>query len=296
MFEHLKNLGADDALSELIVSIADSCKEISEVIAGTDTGKAGTINSYGEEQITMDVQAENIMERHLRACPFVFAFGSEEIAGLQDANEEGQFSIFFDPLDGSSLVDVNFAFGTIAGIYQAKKVIGLTPRDQLAAVYAIYGPRTTFVVAVNGVVSEFVLRSGEWILNEANLKVGEKKYFAPGNLRACDERLDYLDLVMGFVKEKYTLRYSGGMVPDINHILKKGGGVFMYPGMPSAPQGKLRLMFECGPMAMIVETAGGASSNGEKSILDIEIADLEARTPIFVGSKSEVQKCEENLK
>lgn len=295
MFEYLKKLGASDALSELIVSIADSCKEISEVIARTDTGKAGTVNSYGEEQIAMDVQAENIMEAHLKACPFVAAFGSEEVAGLQRAKGD-KFSVFFDPLDGSSLVDVNFAFGTIAGVYEGADVMGMKPRDQVAAMYAIYGPRTTFVVAVCGVVSEFVLRSGEWVLNDADLKVGEKKYFAPGNLRASEEREDYLNLVMSFIKEKYTLRYSGGMVPDINHILKKGGGVFMYPGMPSAPQGKLRLMFECGPMAFIVEAAGGASSNGEMSILDIEIADLEARTPIFIGSKSEVQKCEENLR
>jgi sedoheptulose-bisphosphatase len=120
---------------------------------------------------------------------------------------------------------------------------------------------------------------------------GTKKYFAPGNLRAAQERSDYNELVQWYMKEQYTLRYSGGMVPDINHMLKKGSGVFMYPGMPSAPDGKLRLLYECGPMAYLMEQAGGVSSNGERSILDILIHTLTQKTPVFLGTKGEVEKC-----
>ena len=114
---------------------------------------------------------------------------------------------------------------------------------------------------------------------------------APGNLRATAEREDYFDLVARYIKEKYTLRYSGGMVPDVHHLLKKGAGVFLYPGMPSAPDGKLRMLYECGPMAYLVEQAGGASSNGECSILDVPLTGLTQRSPIFLGEKSEVERC-----
>ncbi|MEK7146380.1 MAG: fructose-bisphosphatase class I, partial [Patescibacteria group bacterium] len=157
---------------------------------------------------------------------------------------------------------------------------------------AIYGPRTLLVFSTGKGAHEFTLVNGVWELTAENLKLegGKNKYFAPGNLRAAKEREDYLELVNSFIKEGYTLRYSGGMVPDIHHSFVKGHGIFMYPGSPAAPQGKLRLLFECAPMAFIAEQAGGAASNGKVDILDIRIESIHQQSPILIGTKEEVQR------
>jgi fructose-1,6-bisphosphatase len=115
--------------------------------------------------------------------------------------------------------------------------------------------------------------------------------FAPGNLRACSERKEYMDLMNFWCMEKYTLRYSGGMVPDINQILLKGKGIFSYPGYSEAPNGKLRLLFECAPMSYLMEQAGGAGSDGKIRILEKKVENIDQRTPIFIGSKAEVDRC-----
>ena len=297
LFDFLQKNGASQELAELILELGRAVEEIATTIIHTGTGKVGSKNVYGEEQIAMDVKADEIMGRYLKTNPYVAAYCSEEMDALEPADEGGIFSVFHDPLDGSSLFDVNFSVGTIVGIYQGRNVIGRTPREQVAALYAVYGPRSTLVLSVGNGVHEFVLTSEGWELSRENITLsGEKKYFAPGNLRATKDREDYFQLVSFYIKEQYTLRYSGGMVPDLNHILQKGSGVFLYPGMPSAPHGKLRLLYECGPMAYIMEQAGGLSSNGEKSILDLEIRDLTQTTPIFIGVKEEVKRAEEMLK
>jgi len=123
------------------------------------------------------------------------------------------------------------------------------------------------------------------------------KNFAPGNLRAVKDNPKYKDLVDHWMMEGYTLRYSGGMVPDLNHILTKGQGVFTYPPYPPKyPEGKLRLLFECNPMSFLMEQAGGAASTGEGAVLDVKVKDVHQRTPIFIGSKKEVDKAVEMLK
>ncbi len=297
MFDFLQKQGATQELAELVLELARAVEEISTTIIHTSTGKAGSTNVYGEEQIAMDVKADEILGRTLKTNPYVAAYCSEELDALEPASEGGIFSVFHDPLDGSSLFDVNFSVGTIVGIYQGSNVIGRTPREQVAALYAVYGPRTTLVLSVGNGVHEFLLTGEGWKLTHETMKLhGEKKYFAPGNLRATKDREDYFKLVSFYVKEQYTLRYSGGMVPDLNHILQKGSGIFLYPGMPGAPQGKLRLLYECGPMAYIMEQAGGASSDGERSILDVEIKELTQTTPIFIGVKEEVKRAEEALR
>lgn len=291
IYDHLIQQGATPELAELLVELGRAIEEISKSIIQTSTQKAGSQNAYGEEQIAMDVKADEIMNRTLSTSPYVVTYCSEEQDGLQPASIEGQFSVFHDPLDGSSLFDVNFSVGTIIGIYPVADVLGHTPREQVAALYAVYGPRTTVMLSIGKGVQEFLLTEEGWVLVTEDVTVTDgKKYFAPGNLRATAERQDYFDLVASFIKEKYTLRYSGGMVPDINHIFKKGSGIFMYPGMPSAPDGKLRLMYECGPMAFLMEQAGGASSNGKTSILDLQISSLTQKTPVYLGVKEEVEK------
>ncbi|MBI4127418.1 fructose-1,6-bisphosphatase [Candidatus Peregrinibacteria bacterium] len=289
LFTFLESKKTPVGLTDLIVSLADACKLIAgELREAVDSEHVGTVNKSGEEQIAMDVRADAIVGEHMRACQYVAVLGGEEMADAEVVNPEGDYAVFCDPLDGSSLADVNFSVGTIAGIFEGKEVLGKTGRSLAAALYAVYGPKTTLVVTVKKGVHEFMLVGGEWALIKEDFQVGEAKYFACGNLRACPERPDYLELVNKYIMNKYTLRYSGGMTPDINHILHKGGGIFLYPGTPSQPDGKLRLLFECAPMSLIMEEAGGASSNGLKPVLDVEIKNYEQRTPIFIGGKSEV--------
>jgi fructose-1,6-bisphosphatase I len=190
-------------------------------------------------------------------------------------------------------VDANLAIGSIFGIYPGSGFIGRTGREQVAALYILYGPRVTLTYTTGKGVHEFTLNDvGEFTLTKENLTVAETaKNFAPGNLRAVKDNEKYKALVHGWMDGAYTLRYSGGMVPDVNHILMKGQGIFTYPPLPPKyPEGKLRLLFECNPLSFLMEQAGGLSSNGKSAILDLPIREVHQRTPIYIGSKNEVEK------
>lgn len=329
----MEEVGVGGELASVFASLAEAIKKISMAVRTADTGKVGTKNSYGEEQVALDVLSNTILIDELKKNTAVGLVASEELAdemklgggvvdevggGRQDsvdpmvdggtdsyeAESARQYAVAFDPLDGSSLVDVNFSVGTIVGIYKTKSFIGTKGDDQVAALIAVYGPRATVFLTVKNGVAQFMLnKDSEFELVKDQIKVGAgsntavgvNKYFAPGNLRACASRQDYLDLVNYWIKEQYTLRYSGGMVPDINHILLKGKGIFSYPGYGDEPKGKLRLLFECAPMSLIMEQAGGAASDGKIRILEKYLESLEQRTPIFIGSKEEVQRCNNSL-
>lgn len=288
-------------MSEVIPS---AVKKISAAIK-TQRGKlAGTSNIYGEKQLALDVLANQIVLDELEKSGLVAAAASEEMEDMVHCApspldpRSSTLVVVFDPLDGSSLVDVNLAVGSIFGIYPAGDLIGKTGDDQLAACFAVYGPRTTIVLTVKKGAHEFRLADdGIFYLTKENLRVSETaKHFAPGNLRAAAERKEYLDLTNKWICEGLTLRYSGGMVPDINHILLKGDGIFTYPGYSKAPEGKLRLLYECNPMALLMEQAEGAASDGYGRILAQKIAGLHQRTPIYIGSKKEVERTENILK
>lgn len=267
---------------------------------------SGTTNIHGEKQLAFDVQANDIFCEVFKNSGIVASYASEEMNNFVIIDESRPFTVVFDPLDGSSLVDVNFAIGSIFGVYAAGNPVGKKGRDQLAAGFVVYGPMTTMVLAVHqtaglaaitsGVHEFFMNTDGQFHLTKENLKItDDAKYFAPGNLRACKERDDYKKLLDYWVSHGYTLRYSGGMVPDLNHIFLKGNGIFAYPPYSETPEGKLRLLYECAPMAFLAEAAGGSATDGKTSILEKEIKNLHQRTPIYIGSKNEVKRCEEIL-
>ncbi|MFA6458283.1 MAG: fructose-bisphosphatase class I [Patescibacteria group bacterium] len=277
-------------LRSTILAFADSVKKITAEIGTAETSEAGSQNTFGENQLKLDVLADQIIFGELESCPPVAIAASEEQSNEKVLHADGEFSVAFDPLDGSSLVDSNLAVGTIFGIWKGKGFIGKTGRAIVAAGYAIYGPRTTLTLSLGEKPVEFTLqKNGEWKLSLARMEIGEGKMFAPGNLRACAENKNYLALLDFWAENGYQLRYSGGMVPDVHQILVKGKGIFSYPGSASCPP-KLRLIYECAPLAFIVEAAGGASTNLETSILDEKVLDLDQRTVIAVGSKNEVER------
>lgn len=272
---------------------------VRQILKEGNVCKAGTTNVHGEVQLKLDVVSNDIFIEVLKNSCLAHSLASEEIEEIVMCDGKAPFTVVFDPLDGSSLVDVNFAVGSIFGVYKAGDLIGQKPENQLASAIITYGPRTTMILCPgrgNG-VHEFLLNhDGQFYLTKENLRIEENsKHFAPGNLRAAKERKDYLNLLNYWCENGYTLRYSGGMVPDINHILLKGNGIFSYPPYSEAPNGKLRLLYECGPIAFLAEEAGGMSTDGKARILEKKIESLHQRTPIFIGSKNEVLRCEKFL-
>src|SRR3989338_10281796 len=283
---------APDALRHLLVDISRAGRDIRYAIQTAEGGLSGGSNQFGEKQLKLDVLADQLMEHYLRESGSVACFCSEEHDDIVEIDPKAPYTVVFDPLDGSSLVDANFAIGSIFGIYEGKDIIGKCPREQVAVLYVLYGPRTVLVYSTGNGVHEFILNSvGEFILLREYLGVADHaKNYSPGNLRAVTENVQYRDLVNLWLSEALTLRYSGCMAADVHHILSKGQGIFTNVGGNKYPQGKLRLLFECGPFAYLMEHAGGTSSNGSTSILDVSIADIDQRTPIIIGSRNEVER------
>jgi fructose-1,6-bisphosphatase I len=296
---HLRKAGTDADLRHLIAYLARAAKYIVREVWAGSIDKTARRNQFGDEVVQLDVLANEILEQHMRENELVACYASEEKEQIVSLNPGAPYALVFDPLDGSSLVDVNFAIGTIVGIYEGKEILGRKPREQAAALYILYGPRTTLTYSTgprNG-VHEFVLNEiGEFVLHRERLAVKpEAKTYAPGNISAAVEAPWYRDLIDAWIRDKKTLRYSGGMVPDIHHILAKGDGIFCNIGGGKYPQGKLRLPFECGPFAYLVEAAGGLSSDGRRSILDVPIDRIDQRTQFIVGSRNEVRRVEEMI-
>jgi len=276
-------------LAKVITSFADAVTLIADKIRTANADKSGDTNTFGDEQLKIDMLADHVIFTDLKKTGVVAVASSEEQPIEVALAEEGEFSVAFDPLDGSSLVDSNLAVGTIFGIWKSKTLLGQTGNDLVAAGYAIYGPRTTLILTLGAEPSKFTRQAdGTWLRTRTKLRIEEGKMFAPGNLRCCTDNPQYRKLVDFWITEGYTLRYSGGMVPDVHQILMKEKGVFCYPGSKSAPA-KLRLLYECAPLAKIVESAGGTSSDGTQSILTKKISSMDERTTICLGSKEEVK-------
>ncbi|MCF7844890.1 MAG: fructose-1,6-bisphosphatase [Kiritimatiellales bacterium] len=282
---------APNDLRHLILDISRAAKYISYEIQTSESGLAGGTNSSGEKQLKLDVLSDDIFRQHLCESELVSCYSSEEQEEIIELADNAPYSVVFDPLDGSSLVDVNFAIGSIVGIYAGDSIIGRKPSEQSAALYVVYGPRTILVYSTGKGVHEFILNDvGEFVLLREFIGIGDDaKNYSPGNLPALSDNEKYKAVVQGWLDRELKLRYSGCMASDIHHIFAKGQGVFTNVGGSKYPEGKLRLVFECGPFAYLMEQAGGKASDGTQSILDKEITDLHQRTPIIIGSKNEVE-------
>lgn len=294
---HLREQGIEDNLIHLICEIAEAGKYVINAVRTGDLGVAGTSNLYGEEQLALDVLSDRIIRKRLIHSGVVCNIASEEMDKIYEvkANAEGLYSVAYDPLDGSSLVDVNLAVGTIVSIFAGCDL--LQPgRNQVAALYILYGPRVSLVYSVGNGVYEFTMNQlSEFTLTrESVVMKPEGDIYSPGGLRR-----KYTEGVENYVRyleaKGSKLRYSGGFVPDINQVLMKGKGVFMYPALRDAPRGKLRLLFELNPMAYLIENAGGAATNGTIPILDVKPESLDHREPVFIGCRNDVQKAQEFL-
>jgi fructose-1,6-bisphosphatase I len=292
----LREREVDRDLTRLICEIANSSKYIINAIRTGDLGVAGTSNLYGEEQLALDVLSDRIIRKRLVHSGVVASIASEETADIMTVSPEGRYSVAYDPLDGSSLVDVNLAVGTIASIYEGNDL--LRPgRRQVAAMYILYGPRTTLVLSTGRGVHEFAMNQlMEYTLVNEDVRMAPSgNIYAPGGQR--NKYTPGTERFVRYLEEKGAkLRYSGGLVPDINQVLRKGKGIFLYPHLQDAPNGKLRLLFELNPMAFIIEQAGGAASTGRQPILDLLPGKIDQRAPVFIGCREDVARAEEFIR
>ncbi len=292
---HLRENGEDRDLTRLICEIAEASKYIVNSIRTGDLGVAGTSNLYGEQQLALDVLSDRILRKRLFHSGVVSNIASEETSEIIPVSPDcaGRYSVAYDPLDGSSLVDVNLAVGTIVSIYEGCDLFQ-PGRKMAAAMYILYGPRTTLVYSTGRGAHEFAMNQlMEYALVRENVTIAPRgSIYSPGGQR--NKYTPGTEKFVRYLEENGSkLRYSGGFVPDINQIMIKGQGIFLYPHLRGEPNGKLRLLFELNPMAFLVEQAGGSASTGKKKILDLVPANIEDRAPIFIGSKEDVAKAED---
>jgi len=292
-------------LTQLLSSLQSACKAVSAAVrrAGISNlfGAAGDTNVQGEEVKKLDVLANDLFINMLRSsfasCLLVSEENDNEIE--VETNKQGKYIVTFDPLDGSSNIDCLVSIGSIFAIFRKPHEGPLAPGDALqsgrqiaAAGYALYGSATMIVLSTGHGVNGFMLDPsiGEFVLTDANMRCKPR-----GKIYSINEGYEekWSPAIKEYVKSKkqgkpYGGRYIGSMVADVHRTLKYGG-IFMYPATADNLNGKLRVLYECMPMAFLLEQAGGMASTGEKPVLDIVPRKLHERSPIYLGSKDDVE-------
>lgn len=309
---------ASGDLSRLLSDIGIASKIVNQQVnkAGLEDilGAHGTTNVQGETQQKLDVFADEVFINAFQNGGQVCGIASEEndkyVAFEKDLCKKGKYVVLFDPLDGSSNIDVNVSIGTIFSIFRRTSSIGDLSNvndfmqagvEQVAAGYVIYGSSTMLVYTTGYGVNGFTLEPsiGEFCLSHPNMQIPEDgKIYSinEGNLSLCDDVVkEYVEYCKGVDKKSgrpYSARYIGSLVADFHRNLIKGG-IYIYPATKNAPQGKLRLLYEASPLAFIVEQAGGVATDGVNRIMEIKPTELHQRCPLFIGSKKMVERATE---
>ncbi len=300
----------------LLEVVARACKSISQAVnkgaLGGVLGSAESENVQGEMQKKLDIIANEVLIEANEWGGHLAAMASEEMDSIYvvpNRYPQGEYLLLFDPLDGSSNIDVNVSIGTIFSVLKKpSESHGITETDflqagakQVAAGYCVYGPQTTLVLTVGDGVAMFTLdrEQGTFVLTQENVKIpADTKEFAinMSNMRHWDVPVKrYIDECLqgkeGPRGKDFNMRWVASMVADVHRILTRGG-IFMYPWDKREPNkpGKLRLMYEANPMSWLVEQAGGAATNGKERILDVQPAKLHERISVILGSKNEVDR------
>ena len=299
----------------LLEVVARACKRISQAVNKGDLGEvmgsAGSENVQGEMQKKLDIIANEVLIEANEWGGHLAAMASEEMEGIYvvpNRYPQGEYLLMFDPLDGSSNIEVNVSIGTIFSVLVKPEGAGVSEQDflqagakQVAAGYCVYGPQTTLVLTVGAGVVMFTLdrEQGSFILTDENVQIPQDtKEFAinMSNMRHWDAPVKrYIDECLqgseGPRGKDFNMRWVASMVADVHRILTRGG-IFMYPWDKREPNkpGKLRLLYEANPMSWLIEQAGGASTNGKQRILDLVPTQLHERVSVMLGSKNEVDR------
>ena len=307
--------GLEADLAGLIGEVATVCKTLSYAIRAGGLegvlGTAGTENVQGETQQKLDIFANEAMLNSLSVSEHLAGMASEEMTDIHPvAGSRGRYLLIFDPLDGSSNIDVNVSVGTIFSVLRAPAG-GATElsaqhflqpgREQVCAGYALYGPSTMLVLTTGNGVDAFTLdpRIGEFMLThpqrripadtrEFAINMSNQRFWEPPMARYIQECLEGREGPRG---KDFNMRWVASMVAEVHRVLSRGG-IFMYPydSRDPARPGRLRLMYEASPMALLIEQAGGSASTGYERMLDVQPTDLHQRVPVVLGSRNEVEQ------
>ncbi|MDR1285071.1 MAG: class 1 fructose-bisphosphatase [Campylobacteraceae bacterium] len=272
-------------MQKIIDAISAAAIRVKKLIEFGDTGYSEHINKTGDTQLKLDIASDLIIEEEFKKISSIKSIISEEKDEIKLLHVDGKYIVGYDPLDGSSLIDVNLAVGSIFGIYEN----GTEGSNIVGAVYVVYGPRTEMVVAKEDARLYRLNESGEF-KEVKTIKLNQK-----GKLNATGATQKgwptyHKKLIEEIFADGYRLRYSGGMVPDLHQILLKGGGLFSYPSTSDAPKGKLRLVFEVFPFAFVFEKAGGVAIDGKKRLLELKPSHIHDTSPCFFGSNEEIER------
>ncbi|XP_004591868.2 fructose-1,6-bisphosphatase 1 [Ochotona princeps] len=310
VMEEGRKAGGTGEMTQLLNSLCTAVKAISSAVRKAGIahlyGIAGSTNVTGDQVKKLDVLSNDLVMNMLKSSFATCVLVSEEDknAIIVEPEKRGKYVVCFDPLDGSSNIDCLVSIGTIFGIYRKKSTgepsaeDALQPgRNLVAAGYALYGSATMLVLAMESGVNCFMLDPaiGEFILVDKNVKIKKK-----GNIYSLNEGYakDFDAAVSEYVQRKkfppdntspYGARYVGSMVADVHRTLVYGG-IFLYPANKKSPSGKLRLLYECNPMAFVMEKAGGMATTGKEAILDIVPTDIHQRAPVILGSPDDVKE------
>ena len=308
-----KGVAVPAGLKDLLSAVVNTCSTLSHEVAQGALigllGSAGTGNVQGEVQQKLDIIANDLLIEGVKGCKSLAGLASEEMELPVPVQGTGDYLLLFDPLDGSSNIDVNVSIGTIFSILKKQDPQAplqtadflLSGRHQVAAGYVVYGPQTTMALTLGDGVVMFTLNkvTGEFLLIKDAVTISHStKEFAinMSNMRHwADPVRRYVEECLageGGAREKdFNMRWIASMVADVHRVLSRGG-VFMYPWDQREPHkpGKLRLMYEANPMSFLVEQAGGASTNGSDLIMDLQPTDLHERVSVMLGSKEEIDR------
>ena len=274
-------------MRDIFDAIQRSAIRIKNAIDVKDIGYSQQENSSGETQLQLDIQCDLIIQEEFSKVSSIHTIASEEKEKEMLLNDDGKYFVAYDPLDGSSLVDVNLSVGSIYGIYEGD----FGAENMVAACYVVHGPRVEMVFAQNK-TKLYLLQAGEFEFVK-EIRLNEKgKLNAPGGTQQ-NWAPYHKELIDSFFAEGYRLRYSGGMVPDLHQILLKGGGIFSYPGTSDKPAGKLRRLFEVFPFAFIYEKSGGGAIDGTNDLMTLGHAHTHDTAICFFGSNYEIARVKE---
>lgn len=278
-------------MKDIIESIRQSTVEIQKIISKGDMGKSEEQNATGDTQLKLDIMSDQVIERNFKKLSSIKQIVSEEQEHIVDINEDGEYLIAYDPLDGSSLVDVNLSVGSIYGIYKND----FTGNNIIASIYVVFGPRIEMIVCDGETVKLYRMKNEQFYYIK-DIKMNESGHLnSPGSTQQCWYP-HHRAMIQKLYDDDYELSYSGGMVPDLHHILVRGGGLFSYPGASDKPEGKLRQLFEVFPFALVFETAGGGATDGKGRVLEIETKHIHDTSPCFFGSNLEINRVIEAYK
>lgn len=275
-------------MDAILNAIKLSAIEIKKLIDNGDTGYSDNTNSTGDTQLKLDIASDVLIEDIFKQITSVKAIMSEEKDEVVEVNSHARFVVAYDPLDGSSLADVNLSVGTIYGIYDGE----FSGNKIVASAYIVYGPRVELVIAQKNDVKLYRLINAKFEFIR-NITLNTKGFInCPGSTQS-NWYPYHKEMIAQMFTNGYKLRYSGGMVPDLHQILTIGGGLFSYPGTTDKPKGKLRQLFEVFPFAYIFENAGGGAIDGYARALEAKTTHIHDTLPCFFGSNYEIDYVKE---